>query len=246
MNTYLLNTHSRKEMIVANSICHEHNLTIKIFDAIDIYDICFKDPECVIVLSEKSFNNIYIEKFITNIYNNNIQTKCKIFVLQKTKNIQKHNNIYPIPEDSFYSYNEYIHFNIIDKKYVLCDLNCINQKKNGIIQDILYPNNIDIIVKLVNCPRFDHPQNLGIVNDYEMLKLISECSVFIGLTDNYVYDAINMKKQTITIQENNIIDIHKSICMNDIAQKIDDKILDDRKNNLQKYKISNIIKYVLK
>lgn len=244
MIIFITNLHSRKEMLVANSIAQEINGEIQIFEHINIYDTYLSGQNNYIVISEDDTNNVFISKFLNDISNNSIINKNnKIVFLYKNKELFKHNNIISIPYNTFYHYNEYVSLPIRDSGYILCELNCISQKKNAILESIIYPNNNKIPVRLVNCPRFDHPQNLGVVNDYDMLKLIASCSVFIGITDNYVYDAIYMKKPTLTTVDNKIIKQISSLSMEDIKNCSFDE---SYTSELNKYKISNIIKYKLK
>lgn len=244
MKIFITNLHSRKEMLVANSIAHETNTRIEIFDPINIYETYLSDQECIIILSEGDNGNLFLSKFIDDLKNKSIYNKKnRIVYLYKTKHPPISQNFMPIPYDAFCHYNEYIQIKTENQKYILCELNCISQKKNSILDDIIYPENKEISVRLVNCPRFDHPQNLGVVNDHDMLKLIAECSVYIGLTDNYIYDSINMKKPTITTIENKIIKPIKSLSLQNVKDcSFDDTWLVE----LNKNKISNIIKYKLK
>lgn len=244
MKIFITNLHSRKEMLVANSVAHETNSSIEIFDPINIYDIYLSDQLNMIVLSENDDSNIFISKFIDDLKHNSISHKKNtIIYLYKTKQLVINQNFISIPYDAFCHYNEYAKLEVNNQGYILCELNCISQKKNSILDKIIYPENRDTPVRLVNCPRFDHPQNLGIVNDHDMLKLIAGCSVYIGLTDNYIYDSINMKKPTLTTVTNKIINPIKSLSIEDVTScSFDESYLVE----LSKNKISNIIKYKLK
>lgn len=246
MKTFIINSHSRKEMLVANCISHEKNSSIEIFDPIDIYDIYLSDRSSVIVLSETSRNDVFISKFIDDFENNSLsinkQNKIVYLYQNNLPNIINDNFIY-IPYNTFCHYNEYIKIETKNQGYILCELNCLSQKKNSVLDSIIYPENNQIPVRLVNCPRFDHPQNLGVVNDYDMLKLIAGCCVYVGLTENYIYDSINMKKPTITTLDNKIIKPIKSISMEDI---INCSFNESYATELHKNKISNMIKYKLK
>jgi hypothetical protein len=245
MKIFLTNLHSRKEMLVANSIANELYGSIEIFDPINIYDIYLSSNNDYIVLSEDDSNDLFISKFVQDLTKNSLSTKKNkiIFLFKNNDLVIKHKDIISIPYDTFYHYNEYTKFDVQNDGYILCELNCISQKKNSILDNIIYPENTQIPVKLVNCPRFDHPQNLGVVNDYDMLRLISKCSAYIGLTDNYIYDAINMKKPALTTVNNKILPVSKSLNMSDIANLTFDET---HTTELQQYKISNIIKYKLK
>lgn len=244
MKIFITNLHSRKEMLVANSVAHETNSSIEIFDPINIYDIYLSDHPCIIIISEDDQSNIFVSKFINDLKNESISyTKNTIIYLYKNNQPSLGHNFIAIPYNAFCHYNEYAKIETENQGYILCELNCISQKKNSILDSIIYPENNEIPVRLVNCPRFDHPQNLGIVNDHDMLKLIAGCSVYVGLTENYIYDSINMKKPTLTTVNNKIIDPIKSLSMNDIMTCVfDESYLVE----LNKNKISNIIKYKLK
>jgi hypothetical protein len=222
-------------MLVANCIAHETQGHIEVFDPINIYDIYLSNQDQIIVLSENDNSNVFISKFLQEFSSGIIaETKTKIIFLYKTIDIVKNQKIIYIPYDAFYHYNEYIHLNTKNDGYILCELNSISQKKNSIIENITYPINKDIPVRLVNCPRFDHPQNLGIVNDHDMLSLIANCHMFISLTDNYIYDAINLRKPTLSTVKNKIIEPVSSIDMNNIKTFSD--ITDEQVKELQKIK----------
>lgn len=244
MKIFITNLHSRKEMLVANCVAHETDGGIEIFDPINIYDVYLSDTDNFLILSEEDYNNIFITKFMDQLVKGSIvNQKNKIILLYKNNEFIKHKDILSIPYDAFCHYNEYAKLQIRDEGYILCELNCVSQKKNGILESIIYPENKTIPVRLVNCPRFDHPQNLGVVNDHDMLRLIAGCSVYVGLTDNYIYDSLFMQKPTITTANNKIIQPVGSISMEDINNvSFDEKYLTELKKN----KISNIIKHKLK
>lgn len=230
-------------MLVANSIAKELNGIIEIFDPINIYDIYISNSENYIVLSEDDQSDIFISKFLKDFTNGSVKSQKNKLVFLYKNNELRHKDIISIPYETFYHYNEYAKLPVKNNGYILCELNCISQKKNSILDSILYPENRTVPVRLVNCPRFDHPQNLGTVNDFDMLKLIASCSVFIGLTDNYIYDSIYMKKPTLTIANNKIISPISTLDIDTVLNCIfDEKYLTD----LNQYKISNIIKYKLK
>lgn len=239
MLTYITNISSRPEQLFANCIAKEYGSKISIFEPNDIYEIVLSSKPNFIILHEGDLSNYHIKKFIKTI-NDSIKTIFIVLTFSNKKYSFSNKKIHYINKDNYLPYNEYLRGDPIDKNYILCDLNCEDEQKNTILQPIIYPQNKEIPVKLVNCHKVGHVQNLGLVNEQTMIKLLRECSLYINMNNTYVYDAMYMNKPILNLTQNKFLNT------------IETPSLDDIKNisitydtaQISKNKISNLIKYI--
>ena len=249
MNIYLSKTSARSEFLFANSICNEIDIqsSINKFNQIDIYDVALTKQTDVIILNYKELKNIHVSKFLKSIETKNINCKTKLILIDCPidHNNKNTDNIIYIQKNTYLPYNEYFDSSkYTTKKYILIDLESIYTEINESIRNIVYPVNKTDQIIMVNCPESNYLQNVGIAHEQEMLELIAESDLFISLTSNYIYDAINMNKKIIVNANNDLLPVTDSISTEDIqnTKQVDSSIL----KKLRQYKISHIIKNKLK
>jgi hypothetical protein len=249
MNIYISKTSSRPESLFANSICEDidSQASVNKFNHIDIYDIALAQKADIIILAYKELKNIHISKFIEDLYKKNITITTKILIIDCPTEYHRKNiaNVTYIPNNTYYVYNEYFDSsNHINKGYVLIDLESVYTEKNEAVKSIAYPINKKNQIIMVNCPESTYLQNVGVANEQEMLELIAECDLFIAVSPNYIYDAINMGKKIITISKNELLPTLDNLSISNITEikNVEETLI----KKLRQYKISNIIKNKLK
>jgi hypothetical protein len=238
---------NRATSLFSNSFHKETQGNLVSFDLDYIYDAMLVNKPDIVVLDRSDLYNIHVNNFMKEIVSNTVSIgNCKIIVLTTKKDDKKiqHNNIRYISSSTYYLFNEYYkHKDTItrDFKYLLCHLDCSNLSNNSHIEQLTYPNNSKVAVKLVGCSNVKHPQNLGTVTETEMLDLIYGCSVYINIDNQYVYDAMLLKKPIINFSS----DIPElSVCKH--TPSIDDATNNYDIANVNRNRISNLIKYILK
>lgn len=245
MNTYITNNHSRREYLVANSIHKEYNWILNSFDLSDIYEIAFnKWHKVAIVLDDTKIQLPEIQNFLEEFQKSN-QTKTKIVLLSDTK--INHANIFCLPSISYKLFNEYHQpVKISNSRFVLCHLDSTNHKRNAVIQNVLYPNNKEIAVRLVGHPGIQHIQNVGILTEDQMLNLIYSCTVYVNISNEYIYDAILYNKPIVTAIENEYVEsIVDELQLKHIADLLASSHI-EYKHNLKQHRISNMVKSIIK
>lgn len=246
MNIYIANNHNRKEYLVANSIHKEYNWILNSFHIQDIYEIAFnKNGKVVIVLDETKLQLPEIAQFIQDFIVAD-QTKTKLVLLGSDAKIN-HKNIFCLPSTVYKPYDEYYQpTKVSDSQFILCHLDITNHKTNAVIQDIVYPNNKDIPIRLVGHPGIQHIQNVGLVTDSQMLDLIYSCVAYINISNEYIYEAILYNKPILSIIDNEYIKAVDKLQLEDLHKLIDTDNTIDYQHNLKQHKISNIIKSIVK
>jgi len=240
MLTYKTNFSTRPEDLFCQSLQREFGSQILIFNPDDIYEIVLNHKPQFIVLHDHDLSHYHVQQFLKDKDNENLKTVFIVLkFLKKKPPVVPYKNINFIEQSQYLPYNEYYSDAISDDNFVLCDLNCTEEKSNVILQPLIYPVNKEIPMKLVNCHKVGHIQNLGLVDEETMLKLLAKCSLYINLNNSYVYDAMRMKKPILNLTDNKYLD------------KITEPTLDSLRNlelsynlNIDKYKISNITKYL--
>lgn len=134
-------------------------------------------------------------------------TKKEIEELQHITNL----SIYNLSPSMFCHINEYYVPKIKDDNYWLCDIGSADSSLLKRIQPLTYPLNNKQKIRLVNNDQFHHPQNVGLVSEIEMLDLISECSAFINVNNNYLADAVSMNKPILSLITNNFVPMLNNI-----------------------------------
>lgn len=233
--------------LFANSFYQETKANLGSFDLEYIYDAMLINKPDIVILEYSDLHNFHVNNFMKELVANTVSVgNCKIIVLTTTKDNKKiqHNNIKYISNSTYYLFNEYYEYkknNTKNFKYILCHLDCNNLTNNSHIEQLTYPHNSTVAVKLVGCSNVKHPQNLGTVTETEMLELIHNCSIYINLDNQYVYDAMLFKKPIINFSSS-IPEL--AVCKDTVS--IDDAITDYDISNINQNRISNIVKYILK
>jgi hypothetical protein len=244
MNTYITHNHSRKEYLVANSIQKEYGGILSSFSIEDIYEIAFnKQHKVTIVLDDSKINLPEIQSFI-NDFSQSAKHLTKLVLLSDNK--INHANIFTLPSVSYKCFNEYYSpKKISNSKFVLCHLDSQNHKNNIIIQNIVYPQNKEIPIRLVGHPGIQHIQNVGVVTDDHMLDLIYSCTGYVNISDQYVYDAILYGKPILSSINNEYTSFKSAFAFDDIKQLFNSETA-DYDHNLKQHKISNMVKSIIK
>ncbi len=246
MLIYLPKNENRSQYLVANSISKEFNGDLRSFNTQDIYEITFNNPNAnIVILNEFNVKDVFISNFLTDFENYSKPHKTKIIILSEHR-AYKNKNISYIGSSIYKLFNEYYTPTNIDNnyKFILCHLDCVNHTNNEKIQPIIYPANNTIPVKLVGCPNIQHPQNLGLVDDDQMIRLIQECAVYVDISHQYFYDAIWHNKPVVTIHKNEFVEPVTDLTISHIQDAINNPPITD--HDLKKQRISNIIKYIIK
>lgn len=244
MLVYINYLHNRQVFLFANSIANEKDADIVQFSLDNIYNAVLIDKPDIILINESDTEHLHFSSFLKDLLDNEISLdKTKIIILMSdhssTSKIN-HKNIKYIPHESYLPYNEYL-FNkqISNDHYLLCHLNCVDFDINKTLELIIYPLNKSIPVKLVNCAQVEHIQNLGLVDEYTMLDLLSRCYAYINVNNEYIYDAMIMRKPIINFVKNSHIDITKHpIDLNNLN-------IEYNISKIQSNKISNLIKFII-
>lgn len=243
MLIYIPNNYTRSHYLVANSIQHEYSGTINPFVSKNIYEIAYNTKDSVvIVLNRFDLMDMFIEDFVQS-FITQTPKQTKLIILEDSKKIL-HQNVMYINSSSYKLFNEYYSTEVTDNGYVLCHLDCDDYSNNNTINAIVYPNNKSMKVRLVGCPSIPHIQNLGMVNETQMLDLIAGCSAFVNISDQYVYDAILMNKPTVSIHSNAYLTKIDEITISHIQQAIEQHT--PVQHDLKMHKLSNIIKHIIK
>lgn len=244
MLAYINYIHSRHLLLFANSLAREKQAQIRQYNLDNIYDVILAAKPEVLLMEESDLDNLHVKNFFTDLESDMVSLgQTKIIILYQTtstKSLIQHSNIKYISEKLYLPYNEYfVPSSNTDSKYMLCHLNCIDFDLNKELEQIIYPNNKTIPVKLVNCPQVSHIQNLGMVDENAMLKLLSECYIYINIDNQYVYDAMMMNKPIINLIANNHLELTTS------PIDIDQTNASYSVSSLKQHKISNLIKHLI-
>jgi hypothetical protein len=220
---------SRNVNLFANSYHKEYGATIISYVPENIYDTLLIDRPQLIITDSVDYD-IY-KSIFNDIDNKHISNYSKFIVLGDES--LKRSYIRYIRRDTYITYNEYIQPNL-SEKFILCVMDCSDIENNNRLKDILYPNILEMPVRLVNCPQFESINNLGIADEDTILDLITKCEIFINLNNIYLYDAIHLNKKIINLAENNTIQLNINTIKSANTINFD----------INKYKISNLVKYI--
>jgi len=247
MITYIPQNSIRDQFLLSLSIQNNKNSSVAYFSEHDIYEICLGKKADIVILNDHNLANTHISNMISNIENNEIDTKTKIIILSEQSQKYLNKNIVCIPKKTYVCFNEtYQPINNVSYKYILCHLDNKNIENNSIIEPILYPNNQSIAVKIVNCSIINHPQNLGIVSEKDMLDLISNCFAYVCISEDYLYDAIRMNKRVICAKANNFIPKNTNPLSIDIIENTPNALDLCNITSINAYSLSNIVKHIVK
>lgn len=152
-----------------------------------------------IVLSSKQYK--LINKKLEEM-NKNFNTRLLVI----TENISKNKKfkIVQIDPNCFSLFSEYYVPKKADEsmEYWVSDLDSVNMENNRLLSPYIYPQNSKNPIRLVGCDKIQHPQNLGNIAEDDMLDLIYNSSGFINITNNYIFDAVNMGKPILNLADN--------------------------------------------
>jgi len=188
----------RATVLLTQALAKIAGFDITVFDLASMEQIINNYKPKYIVLNNSQYkDNIQkIDSLNKNFHTKIITTNISSRKSNKLKTIQ-------IDPNSFSLYNEYhtASSSGIDSNYYFCDLDNSNTSNNLLLESITYPKFKDAIVKLVNCPSFNHPQNIGIASEQEILNMIYGCDIYINISNQYIIDAIMMEKQILNLSE---------------------------------------------
>lgn len=247
MITYIPQNSIRDQFLLSLSIQNNKNSSIAYFLEHDIYETCLGKKADIVILDDHNLTNPHISNIISNIENNEIDIKTKIIILSEQPQKYLSKNIVCIPKKTYVCFNEaYQPTANISYKYILCHLDNKNIDNNFMIESILYPSNQSVAVKIVNCSIINHPQNLGIVSEKDMLDLINNCFAYVCVSDDYLYDAIRMNKKVVCCKENNFIPQNTNPLSIDIIENTPNALDLCNITSINAYSLSNIVKHIVK
>lgn len=230
---------SRKVKLFANSFNKELKANILQYNDENLYDVILYDKPNIVLTDNIDLDIFY--SLFNDIETTNIITSTKFIVLS---DIKKHNyvktNIKYIENNLYKGYNEYATPKDSDQ-FIFCVANCNDITINSRMDNILFPNRTIMPIKIVNCTEYKNVHNLGTASEDKVIDLLSRCEIFINTNNEYLYDAIYLKKKIINIVDNDLLPTIQHIT--------DDHINEASVVNsefLSKYKISNIIKHIIK
>jgi hypothetical protein len=190
----------RATVLLTQALSNIAGFNIYTFDADSIEQMVGYYNPNYIVLNDKQYkDNIQkIDSLNKNFHTKIITTNISSRKSNKLKTIQ-------IDPNSFSLYNEYHtpSSSGIGSNYYFCDLDNSNPSNNLSLESITYPKFKTNIVKLVNCPTFNHPQNIGIASEQEILNMIHGCDIYINISNQYIIDALMMDKKILNLSESN-------------------------------------------
>lgn len=133
-----------------------------------------------------------------------IITTCENLI--KNKNIKQ----ITISKTKFMLFNEYYKPNttkmvcnfLNNNKYYTCDMGGTTAENIKLLETLVYPNNKQVSIRLLNCPGLTHVQNVGVAHENDMLDLVYGCDTYINVSNRYVYDAVMMNKKVINLVNN--------------------------------------------
>lgn len=230
---------SRNVKLFVNSCVHELNSNTIQYDLSHIYDLLLIDKPNIIIL-DNIHNNIY-EQLSADIkagYVSDIDTKFIILGPKNNTDPALINAKY-IDNKAFKPYNEYTEKQI-SENFIFGILNCDNVLLNNKLHNLLYPNNVGMPIRLVNCPEYVSPHNLGVADEETCLRLLSKCEIFINTNNTYLYDAIFLQKKIISIIDNPVVPVVDDISLESIKD-----IIPMDPSFLNQHKISTLVKHII-
>lgn len=170
---------------------------------INLLNAIEKNKPEYIILTNDQYKQCFstIEKIDNNC---TIITTCDNLV--KNKNIKQ----IIVSKTKFILFNEYYKTDtkkiacdfLTNNKYWTCDMGATEPEHIKLLEPLVYPNNKECSIRLLNCPSLTHVQNVGMANENDMLDLIAGCDTYINISDRYIYDAIMLGKKIINLVNN--------------------------------------------
>lgn len=122
---------------------------------------------------------------------------------------------------------------------ILADISDL-QKLPVCLEDVLYPKT-KMRIKLFNNQSINHIQNLGFVDDTEMVTMINDCKLYIDTNNNFLSYALILDKPLIALETNSLVkktkEINEETIQSTQQSKIDlkDILKNSYHNFIQKY-----------
>lgn len=123
---------------------------------------------------------------------------------------------------------------------IIGDISDIKQLPK-ILSDVLYPNSTQFRIKLFNSTSINVAQNLGFLDDIEMISEINRCKIYLDTNLNYLVYAAILDKPIIALETNGVVKKIKEITLETIEHPdkskipIQDLIKNSYKNFINKY-----------
>jgi hypothetical protein len=187
---------------------------------------------------------LYFDKFNLQLYNDaSSMIRCIIredIAVSKQSQIKQKNTI---KVNAMYS-EQLINSiklpeNKIETEDIISDISDI-EKLPEPLEAILYPNS-KFRLKLFNSYSINVSQNLGFIEDTDMIHLINQCKMYIDTNLNYLLYSIILDKPTIALENNSFLKKTKDITEENILSidrsklQINDIIKNSYKNFIQKH-----------
>lgn len=186
---------------------------------------------------------LYFDKFNQQLYNDaSTMIRCIVkddpsdkSIVLKTKNTIKANPMYSEQLISVVDTQE----DRISNEDILADISDLQKLPESLVE-VLYPST-SMRIKLFNNASIDHVQNLGFVDDEDMVRMINECKMYIDTNNNFLLYSIILDKPTLALTANSLVKRTKEINEKSIESmqqsKIDlrDILKNSYKNFIQKY-----------
>lgn len=149
---------------------------------------------------------LYFDTFNKSLHDDATNNNIQCLVHQKdAKNIKNLKSTIKI--DTMFS--EHL-LNSFDKQKQFIDIDIITNL-NGLehlpesLNQLLYPNNKTLNIKMFDGGKISHLQNLGWVDDQTFLELINNCRILIAPSNTFLIYGLLLKKPTIALESNNLI-----------------------------------------
>lgn len=157
-------------------------------------------------IENKSNIFLYFDTFNKSLHDDATKNNIRCLVHQNDiKNIKNLRSTIKI--DTMFS--EHL-LNSFDKQKKLSGIDII-ANLNGIeslpasLNQLLYPNNTKLNIKMFDGGQIAHMQNLGWVDDQVFLELINNCRVLIAPSNTFLGYGLLLKKPTVALESNNWI-----------------------------------------
>lgn len=157
---------------------------------------------------------LYFDQFNLQLYNDaSSMIRCIIrenIIHNKSISIKQKNTIKTSP---MYS-EQLIHTTNLPEiksttEDIIADISDIEKLPEN-LEAVLYPNT-KLPIKLFNNQNINHVQNLGFMNDFQMLSMINQCKLYIDTNTNYLLYSLILHKPTLALETNSIIKKTKTI-----------------------------------
>lgn len=188
---------------------------------------------------------LYFDKFNAQLYNDaSSMVRCILredIVANKQSSLKQKNTI---KAGIMYSEQLINSVNLPDKREntenIIADISDISSLPQQ-LDSLLYPKT-KLKIKLFNNHLIGHHQNLGFVDDKQMISMIDTCNIYIDTNLNYLLYSVILDKPTIALETNSILKKTKELSEKTLEENIesskielDSIIKNSYKNFIQKY-----------